>query len=45
MINKESLTNEEMMKLEQVNQNLMQDNQELINRLNSLEIEIQAREA
>lgn len=33
------------MKLEQVNQNLMQDNQELINRLNSLEIEIQAREA
>ncbi len=45
MINKESLTNEEMMKLEQVNQNLMQDNQELINRLNSLELEIQAREA
>ena len=33
------------MKLEQANQNLMQDNQELINRLNSLEIEIQAREA
>lgn len=33
------------MKLEQVNQNLMQDNQELINRLNSLELEIQAREA
>jgi hypothetical protein len=45
LINKESLTNEEMMKLEQVNQNLMQDNQELINRLNSLELEIQAREA